>query len=74
MKNDTVLLVQSAHEVAELRPEYALHRPRFRGHHMDLDAAGAQRCRHFEPDEACTDNYSALRAFRRIDDGAAIGE
>ena len=45
MEDDAMLFVQRANEVAELRPEHALHRPRFRRHDMDLDIAGAQRRR-----------------------------
>jgi hypothetical protein len=41
MKHDAVLFVQRANEIAELRPEHALHRPCFRRHDMDLDIAGA---------------------------------
>ena len=64
MKDDAVLLVQRANEIAELRPEHALHRPRFRRHDMDLDIAGAQRRRRFEPDEARADDQHALARFR----------
>ena len=74
MKHDAVLLVQRADEIAELRPEHALQRPRFRRHDMHFELAGAQRRRHFEPDEARADHDHALRAFGVGDDGAAVGE
>ena len=51
-----MLLVQRANEVAQLRAEHALHRPRFRRHDMDFDVAGAQRRRDFQPDEARADD------------------
>ena len=45
MKDDAMLFMQRAHEVAHLRPEDALHRPLLRRHHMNLDVARAQRRR-----------------------------
>ena len=74
MKDDAVLLVERAHEIAELGAENALQRPRFRRDDMDLDAARAQRRRDFEPDEARADDDRAARASSRRDDGAAVGE
>ena len=74
MKNHAVLFMQPADEIAELRPEDALHRPGFRSHDMNLDVARAQRRRDLKPDEARTDNKRATRALRVVDDGAAVRE
>ena len=63
VEDDAVLLVQRANEIAQLRPEHALHRPRFRRHDVDLDIARTQRRRDFEPDEARADHERAARAF-----------
>ena len=64
MKDDAVLLVQRANEIAHLRPEHALHRPLLEAHDMDLDVARAQRSRHLEPDEARADHDRAARVPR----------
>jgi hypothetical protein len=66
--------MQGAHEIAELRPEDALHRPGFRSHHMNLDVARAERRCDLKPDEARTDNERATRTLRVVDDGAAVRE
>ena len=41
MEDNAMLLVQLADEIAHLGSEDALHRPLFRRHHMNLDAADA---------------------------------
>src|ERR1700738_393068 len=41
MEDDAVLLMQCAHEIAHFGPEYALHRPLFRRHYVDLDTTRA---------------------------------
>ena len=74
MEDDAVLLVQRAHEVAELGAEDALHRPRLGRDHMHLDVAGAQRRGDLEADEARADHDRALGVLRIGDDGAAVGE
>ena len=62
MEDDAVLLVQRAHEVAELRPEDALQRPLLGRDDMDLELARAQRGRDLEADEARADHDGAARA------------
>src|SRR5207237_4560118 len=62
MEDDAVLLMQRAHELAHFRPEYALHRPLFRRHDVDLDTTRAQCRRDLEPDKAGTDHDCAARA------------
>ena len=41
MEDDAVLLVNRAHEAAEVRAQNSLHRPLFRRNHMDLEIARA---------------------------------
>ena len=74
MELDAVLLVQRAHEIAELRPEHAFERALLRRHHMHLDLARAQRGGDLQPDEARADHHRALGLLRLRDDGAAVGE
>ena len=61
MEDDAVLLVQGADEVAHLRTEDPLHRPFVRRHDMDFDAAGAQRGRDLEANEARAHHDRAAR-------------
>ena len=72
MKDDAVLLMQRAHEIAHFRPEHALHRPLFRRHHVDLDIARAQRRRGLKPDKAGADHDCAARAVDGVNDRPAI--
>ncbi len=72
MKDDAVLLVDAAHEVAELGSEDALERPALGRHHVHLDLAGAQRGRDLEADEARADHHGALGLLGVGDDGARI--
>ena len=74
MKDDAVLLMQGADEIAHLRPQHALHRPRLRRHDMDLDLARAQRRRDLKADETGADHDGAARAVGGCDDRAAIGQ
>ena len=60
VEDDAVLLVQLAHEVAELRAQHALHRALFRRHDVHLDAARAQRGGDLEADEARPHHDGAL--------------
>ena len=72
MKNNAMLFMQRTHEVAHLRAEHAVHRPLFRRHHVNLDAARAQgRCR-LQSDKARADHNRATCIFGLFDDGAAI--
>ena len=75
MKDDAVLLMQRADEIAHLRAQHALHRPLLRRDDMDLDLARAQRRRDLEADEARADHHDArARAFGACDDRAAVGQ
>ena len=59
MENDAMLFMQRADDVAELRAHHVLQRARLRRDHMDLEPAGAQRRRDFQPDEAGADHDHA---------------
>ena len=72
MKDDTMLLMQRAHEVADVGAEHTLHWPLFRCDDMDLDFPRAQCRRGLEPDEAGADNNRAARAFDGVNDRSAI--
>ena len=74
MKDDAMLLMQGADEVAHLRPEHALHRPLLQPDDVDLDISGAQRRCGFEPDKARADHDRAPRAVGQGNDGAGIGQ
>lgn len=63
-----------ADEVAQLRTEDALHGPFVGRHHMDLDVAGTQGGRDFEPDKARAHNDCPARLLGTFDDGPAVGE
>ena len=64
VKDDALLFMQGADEIAHLRTQDTLHRPLVRRHDMDLDLAVAQRRRDLEPDEAGADHHRALRLLR----------
>ena len=66
--------MQLPDEIAELRPEHALHRPRFGCHDMDLDLAMAQRGSRLEPDEAGADHDGMASLGGARDQIAAVGE
>ncbi len=70
VKDDAVLFVQFAHEVAQLRPQHLFERARVRRHHVHLEPALAQRRRGFEPDEAGAEHDRALGGAELVDDGA----
>src|SRR5262245_8035787 len=72
MKRDAMLAVKGSHEVADLRPEQALHRPRLRRHHVNFDTTGAQRSCNLEPDETGTQHDRTFCLGRRRDDALAI--
>src|SRR3569832_115548 len=74
MKDDAVLLVQRAHEIAKLRSKHLFQRSLLRRDHMHLDLAGAQRGGDFQSDEARADDDCALRRLGGGDDGAAVIE
>ena len=59
VEDDAVLLVQRRHEVAELRAQHALERPRLGRDDVHLEPARAQRRRDLEPDEARADHDDA---------------
>ena len=72
MEDDAVLLVDRAHEAAELGPQNFLHRMLFRRDDMDLDVARAQRGRDFEADEARPEDDRPARRLRPLDDRPAV--
>jgi len=51
MKDDAVLLMQCAHEIAHVGSKHALHRPLLRRDDVDLDVARAQCRRGLEADK-----------------------
>src|SRR5262249_43604384 len=61
-------------EVAHLGSQDALHRPLLRGNDMNLEISSAQGSRDLETDETRADDKHPLRAVRRSNDRAAIGE
>ena len=74
MEHDAMTLVQLPDEIAELRPQYALHRPRFGCHDMDLDLAMTQRGGRLKPDEAGADHDGMASLGGARDQVAAVGE
>ncbi len=74
MKDDAVLLVQGADEIAHRRAQHALHRPLLQADDMDLDVPRAQRRRGLEPDKARADHDGAACAVRGRNDRAAVGQ
>ena len=74
MEHDAMTLVQLPYEIAELRPQYALHRPRFGCHDMDLDLAMTQRGGRLKPDEAGADHDGMASLGGARDQVAAVGE
>ena len=74
MERHSVLLVELADEIADIRPEDVFHRDRVRCDHVRIDIARAQRRRHLEADEARANHYRPLRNECLRDKGAAVGE
>ena len=74
MKDDAVLFMQGADEVAHLRSQHALHRPLLEADDVDLDISGAQRRRGLQPDKARADHDRAARAVGQGNDRAGIGQ
>ena len=72
MKDDAVLLVQRANEVAHVRSEHTFHGPMFRRNDVDLDIARAQRRRGLKSDKAGTDHNRTARTFCGFNDRPAI--
>ena len=72
MKPHAVLLVDLAHEVADLGPEDGFHRAYLGRHDIDVEPACPQRRRYFEADKAGADHDRAPRALRSGDQRAAI--
>ena len=73
-KDDAVVLMQRAHEIAHFRSKHTLHRALFRRDHVDLDIARPQRRRHLQTDETRADHERASRAVGGRDDGPTVGE
>ncbi len=69
-----MLLVNRAHEAAEVRAQNFLHRMLFRRDDMDLDVARAERGRDFEADEAGAEHDRPARRLRPLDDRPAVLE
>src|SRR6516162_6477229 len=74
MKDDTMRLVQGAHEIAERRSEHPLHRPRLGCNDMDLNLAVPQGGGRFEPDEAGADDDGAASFPGTRDQLAAVSK
>ena len=74
MEHDAMTLVQLPYEIAELRPQYALHRPRFGCHDMDLDLAMTQRGGRFESNEAGADHDGMSSPSGASNQVATVGE
>jgi hypothetical protein len=72
MKPDPVVLMDPAHEVADLGPEPRLHRARSGGYDIDIEPACPQRRCDFESDKAGADHDRAPRRLRPGDQRSAI--
>ena len=72
--NTTPWLVQLPYEVAELRAEHALHRPRLRRDDVNLDLAMTQRAGRFKPNEAGAEHDGAASLVGASDQIAAVSE
>jgi hypothetical protein len=70
MERHTVLFVEFANEIADIRPEYLFHGNGVRYDHVHTDIARTQRRRHLETDEAGADDHRPLRNERLLDQGA----
>ena len=68
-----MFFVQSSNEVADGGSENAFHEALLGRDDMHLDIACPQCGRDFEPDEARADDDGTASAFRRSNDGPAIG-
>ena len=68
MEDDAMLLMQTAHEVAHLPTENALHGSFFRRDHVHFDVACAQRRCDFETDEARAKHDCAPSRLGALDD------
>ena len=72
MKDDAVLLVQRADEVAHVGSEHAFHRPLFRRDDMHLDVTRAQCRRRLKSDKARADHDRPARTLDGFNDRPAI--
>ncbi len=74
VEHDAMLLMDRADERSKLGAEHARHRDRLRTDDMHLEAAGAQRRRGFEADEARADDHCFAGLFRLCDQSATVLE
>src|ERR1700687_3928124 len=74
VKNDTVLLVERAYEIAHLWTQNTLHRSLFRRHHMDFDSTCAQGGRDLEPDKARAQHDRSGSWFGSLNDRPTVRE
>ena len=74
MKRNALRLVQRSNEPAHFDAHHPLERSAVRRDDIDGDAAGAQRRRDFQPDEAGAGHDDVPGCRRALDDGAAVGE
>src|SRR6185369_1464248 len=74
VEDNAMLFMQPAHEVAHLRAQHALHRPLLGSNDVHFDVARTKRGRSLQSDETCPEDKRATRAFRLLDDGAAVAE
>ena len=74
MKLYSVLLVSFANQLTQFASENLFERQRPFPDHCDFKLALAQRCRHFQPDEARADDNGPLRVFGFRNDVPAVSE
>jgi hypothetical protein len=67
-----MMLVQLAHEAAELFPQHPLHGNLIRCHHVHLEISRPEGRGDLQPDKAGTDHDYATRLLRGSDDGPAV--
>src|SRR5207247_2461174 len=69
-----VVFVSFANAISQFAPKNLLQRQRSFSDDCDFKFALAQRCRHFQANEACADDYRALRVFRFLYDTPAVAQ
>ena len=74
VEDDSVLLVQRLHEVADLGTEHPRERASVGRDDVHLDPPLPQRGRHLQADEARADDDGAPRGSRALDESAAVGQ
>src|SRR6478609_4929268 len=74
MENNSLLLVHTLNEGAELFAQHSLEGELLHGYDVNLETAGNEGSSDLEADEARPDNHCVPGVLRLVDDRAAVGE